>query len=183
MKIKEEQQIGLGIGLITILVISFSPTILAQNYGITGISNEPNIAVLDEYLIFTIEFEDTSDIDNVRILICQLSPEFICEPQPTLTEPTDSGYVGEFLVDYEVGAKLGYKFLISYSNGTDLIVPDRIDFLGITNIVEPVTGDYYIEVDIQEDTEKTLGYIAFIVISGLLIITIIRKRLFSNNSA
>ncbi|MHA1302277.1 MAG: hypothetical protein ACTSQE_09330 [Candidatus Heimdallarchaeaceae archaeon] len=174
---KMSKRITYVLALTFLLFLAYPTRTLAGKYGIQTISHTPDYISPNTNLTVSIEFSDTSDIETIRLLICQLSPEFKCEPKPILMEEETNVFTGVFYITYEAGSSLGYHFLISYTNGTDVEVPDSIDFLGLTTIVEPVEDSFYIKVDVNEPlTEDTPGFMITFAVPALLIITIYRKK-------
>ena len=108
--------------------------------------------------------------------ICQLSPEFLCQPSPLSMEKIEKRYETQFRVEYEAGTKMGYSFVIRYTNETTLIVPDKLDFVGLTNIVEPITGSFYIEVDVSEYTDSTPNFFLTTMLTIILGSIVLKRK-------
>lgn len=80
--------------------------------------------------------------------------------------------------------------MIVYTNYSSVIVPNSLDFLSIDNIVEPLPGEYYIQIPIQtattitetnsetsnNDTELTNGFASTLSFLVLISFVYLRKR-------
>ncbi|MHA1223112.1 MAG: hypothetical protein ACTSYD_00360 [Candidatus Heimdallarchaeaceae archaeon] len=177
------------LSLVGILVL-FSALIrvsATQNFGIVEIAKSPSTLVSGENMIVTIDFADVTNISMVKLLVCQLSPEFKCESQPIIMEnitneelPTDivARFRGEFLVYYENGTSVGYHIFLVYENYTTVTIPESSNFLSM-EIVEPTAGEYFFFAGIvgqEEETTKTVGFGFLTVLYGSVILLKMKKR-------
>ena len=185
---KEKTSIRLSIIIILFLVASmtFNPTHATINkevdtcvadYGICSLWFNPQPLVSGENLTVIVNFYDTTNVSLVRLLVCQLSPEFKCELTPTLmNEEYNATFVGKFLVYYESGISVGFHIQIEYVNGSSILIPDRANFLEF-EIAEPVTGEFFFDAGIVVDsTEKTRGFLVLTAVLSLMVTTIWIKR-------
>ncbi len=171
---------NLGLIILTVgllLVISLSTTKISASgfYNISEISHTPETLQQGQNLTVEIVFVDDSDIDSVKLLICSLSPTFACKPQPyPMSEIASLTYSVDFLVDYDDGTEVGYHIMISYLNGSSIIVPDSDNFLALDNLVEPLTDDFYVSAGYVGGISETgccgiLGAVLAVVSSTIFI--------------
>ncbi len=128
----------------------------SSDYGITSIAQSPTPLIFEENLTITVVFYDTTNISTVKLLICTITPEFLCESQPiTMVEITSGTYEGKFLIDdYAIGTTVGYHLILTYENFTSIIIPDAPEFLEM-EIIEPITGFYFFDAGaVQQRTEE-----------------------------
>ncbi len=160
-------------------------TAYAKDYGITTIQHSPETISTGMDLNVTIDFYDETEILNVRLLLCQLSPDYVCSAPIDMEKIKPNIFSGIFNITYPEGSVLGYHIMIVYENYSSVIVPDSIDFLSIDNIVEPLPGEYYIKVPIQtatitetsnNDTELTDGFAFTLSFLVLVSFVYLRKR-------
>ena len=168
-------------------------TAYAKDYGITKIQHSPEIISKGMDLNVTIDFYDETEILNVRLLLCQLSPDFVCSSPIDMEKIKPNIYSGIFNITYPEGSVLGYHIMIVYENYSPVIVPDSLDFLSIDNIVEPLPGEYYIQIPIQtttitetntetntetsnSETEQTKGFAFTLSLLVLVSFVYLRKR-------
>jgi len=64
--------------LLLVLFQNEGMTAYAKDYGITTIQHSPENISTGMDLNVTIDFYDETEILNVRLLLCQLSPDFVC---------------------------------------------------------------------------------------------------------
>lgn len=167
------------------LILSMSPILFGheiqaiENYGVTDIEHTPKILHQNDFLSVTVDFSDTTDILYVKLIICQLEPEFLCNDAPVIMEETETNtYNGEFQILFDVGTLVGYHIQLVYTNDSIVFLPDSIDFLGDNNIIEPLTGDFYYNASyVVESTEETscFGFL-FLGISLAIISIVINRR-------
>jgi len=170
---------------ITILILIISFTIhnakAVEKYGVTNINHSPQILQQNENMTVTVEFSYDTNISLVKLLICQLSPEFKCEAQPiVMDEITDNVYSGKFSVRYDNGTQVGYHIIIVYENFTTVTIPETAEFLEL-DIIEPVTGEFFINAGKvgEEPTPSKTGCLCIIPAGAAMLgiaITIKRRR-------
>ncbi len=165
--------------LMLFLVLTLnSRTIQAEiDYGISSVSIDPQPLVAGENMTIVANFYDTTNVSLVKLLVCQLAPEFKCELTPIIMEEESSlSYEGKFLVYYENGVSVGFHLQIVYENGSSILIPDRENFLGF-NTSEPETDEFFFYAGIVGDsTEKTKGIVVITSVLSLMVITIWIKR-------
>jgi len=186
----KKEKISIGISLITILFLVVSMNFNSSyaiinkendacivDYGICSLSFNPKPLVSGENMTVIVNFYDTTNVSLVKLLICQLSPEFKCEPVPTLmNEEYNETFVGKFLVYYKSGVSVGFHIQIVYINGSSLLIPDRANFLDFKT-AEPITGEFYFDAGIvMKSTEKTSGILIITAVLSLMVTTIWIKR-------
>lgn len=172
--------------LIAALLITCSLILVALNgraeLGIVAVTQSSQTAEPHKDFTVTIQFSNDSDIELVKLLLCQLEPEFYCESNPIImTETEDDVYSGTFEVPYENGSTLGYHIMIVYTNGSDVMIPNSLDFLGMDNIVEPATGEFYFSVPVliggeNNTTQETTLSIPFVSLVAVFIVQKILKH-------
>ena len=170
--------------LILTLTILTSPILFGQdiqaieNYGVTAIDHTPKTLQKNGILSVTVDFSDNTDILYVKLVICQLEPEFLCNDAPIIMEETATNtYSGEFQILYEVGTLVGYHIQLVYTNDSIVFLPDSIDFLGDDNIIEPLTGDFYYNASyVVANTEETSCFGFFFLGISLAFISIVINR-------
>ncbi|MHA1219037.1 MAG: hypothetical protein ACTSSN_07590 [Candidatus Heimdallarchaeaceae archaeon] len=165
----------LMIGLLTISFLSTMKTNASSDYGVNEITHSPVPLQQGQNLTVQIVFYNDTDVDIVKLLICTISPNFVCEPQPIImNEITTLTYTANFLIEYEDGTEVGYHIQIVYLNTSSVIIPDTVDYLSMDNIIEPVTDEIFFSAGIVGDISKTgccgiLGTILAIVSSTIII--------------
>ena len=150
------------------------------NYGVIAVSHTPSTLQQNDILTVTVEFSDTAELSFVKLIICQLEPEFKCETTPIIMEETAPNiYTGDFEILFDIGTLVGYHIQLVYSNDSIAYLPDSIDFLGAENIIEPITGDFYYNASyVVEQTEETssFSYLFFGITLAMISIVIKKKR-------
>lgn len=186
----KKERIRLRISITTILFLivsmSFNPTYSSVNkeidtcvadYGICSLSFNPKPLVSGDNLTVIVNFYDITNVSLVKLLVCQLSPEFKCEPTPTLMyEEYNATFVGKFLVYYESGISVGFHIQIVYVNGSSVLIPDRVNFLDFET-AEPLIGEFFFDAGVVVDsTEKTSGFLILTAVLSLMVTMIWIKR-------
>ena len=178
MKRKNLKEIIFTVLMIFLVITLNSRTIQAQvDYGVSSVSIDPQPLVSGENMTIEVDFYDTTNVSLVKLLVCQLAPEFRCELTPILMEEESSlSYVGKFLVYYDKGISVGFHIQIIYENSSSVLIPDRENFLGF-NTSEPQTDEFFFYAGIVGDpTEKTNGIAVLTSVFSLMLITIWIKR-------
>jgi len=152
---KNKYLLVLVIGLITLATISNLKVRASNDYGVSEITHSPTILQKGQNMTVEITFSNNTDVDIVRLLICTLSPSFVCEPQPIVMGNISAiTYSADFLIDYDEGTEVGYHIQIIYLNATSIIIPDSSDFLGM-DIVEPLTDEFFFSAGIVGGVSET----------------------------
>ena len=179
---KEKKLLVLSITLILLISTTFygKNGDALENYGVTAIDHTPTILHQNDILSVTVDFSDTTDILYVKLIICQLEPEFLCNDAPIIMEETESNtYNGEFQISFDIGTLVGYHIQLVYTNDSIVFLPDSANFLGADNIIEPLTGDFYYNASyVVENTEETscFGFLFLGISLAIISIVINRKR-------
>ncbi len=147
----------------------------ADQYYIHEITYSPVHVTSGSNFTVTMSFTNTSGLDVVRLLICELSPEFKCEANAIIMVNEGNVFTGSFIVKYDAGTVFGFHFAISYTNGSYLEIPDSIDFLGINNIVEPVAGSFYFNITVEEPTSSSPGFLVSIGAISFVFLAVLWK--------
>ncbi|MCG3217090.1 MAG: hypothetical protein KAS63_10215 [Candidatus Heimdallarchaeota archaeon] len=166
---------------VTITLLGFSlgqESLVLGEYNILTLDHTPKPLQQYENITVSISFSDTSNITYVKLFICRLEPEFLCEDNPIFMQETEPfSYVGTFLIIYDEGTLVGYHIQLVYSNGSFVVIPDSINFGSISNIVEPVEGDYYISAGIVGETVETSSFsFLFVGFCIAFIFIVIRRK-------
>ncbi|MHA1954898.1 MAG: hypothetical protein ACXAAM_06585 [Candidatus Heimdallarchaeaceae archaeon] len=164
------------IGVLLILSASVRTTKATDTYGITNITKTPQTLQQNENMTVSVEFVDGSLYALVKLLVCQLEPVYRCDAFPTIMQnTTDDIYSADYLIEFELGTVVGFTIIIVFENFTTAQLPETSEFLGL-EIVEPVSGSFYIAAGTVSGTEDTSGFNYFLVGLSVLVITIAIKR-------
>ncbi|MHA1201582.1 MAG: hypothetical protein ACTSQ4_03575 [Candidatus Heimdallarchaeaceae archaeon] len=155
---------------------SFQPTYASADYGITSIEHSPNPLLVEQNMIVTVEFYDSSEVEALRLLVCELAPNFICDPAPIMMDKVGNTFSAEYVFTQEINATIGYHIQILYLNETFIIIPDSQDFLSMENIVEPLTGDFYFSAGEIEEVNTSDGFTIGLISSAILISALLINR-------
>ncbi len=164
------------IGILILSSIQYSNA--SADNGITSIEYSPNPLIVEQNMIVTVEFYDSSEVDSLRLLVCELAPDFICDPSPIMMEKIGNTFSAEYVLTQEENATIGYHIQIIYLNESFIIIPDSQDFLSMSNIVEPLTGDFYFSAGEIEEVDTSNGFTIGLISSAILIaaLSINRRR-------
>jgi hypothetical protein len=155
MKSKKTKLLFLVIGLLAIISLSSLKINASSYYDVSEITKTPEILQKDQNMTVEIVFSNDSDVDVVRLLICTISPNFVCEPQPiTMGKIANLTYSADFLVEYDEGTEVGYHIQIIYLNASQIIIPDSAEFLGM-EIIEPVTDQFFFKAGVVGGISET----------------------------
>jgi hypothetical protein len=164
---------------ILFLVLTFNSRIIQAeiDYGVSSITIDPQPLVNGENMTISVEFHDITNVSLVKLLVCQLAPEFRCELTPIIMEEESTlNYAGKFLVYYDKGTSVGFHIQLVYENGSSILIPDRENFLGF-NTSEPETDEFFFYAGIVGDpTEKTNAIAVLTSVFSLMVIAIWIKR-------
>ena len=175
MKMKKTTVISL-IFLSGILIFSsIQPTHASADYGITSVQHSPDPLLIEQNMTVTVEFYDAVDLHSLRLLVCELAPEFKCDPNPILMEREGNTFSASYVLTQEENATIGYHIQINYMNESSIIIPDNQDFLSMENIVEPLTGDFYFNAGEIEETSNSSGFTFGLISSIILIVAVVVK--------
>jgi hypothetical protein len=163
--------------LFLVLTLNSRTTQAEIDYGVSSISIDPQPLVTGENMTISVNFHDITNLSLVKLLVCQLVPEFKCELAPIIMEnETSYDYVGKFLVYYDKGTSVGFHIQIVYENGSSILIPDRENFL-VINTSEPQTDEFFFYAGIVGvSTEETNGIMILTSILSLMVIAIWIKR-------
>lgn len=170
--------LGISVLIIGLLAITFLLAMkinASSDYGVTEITHSPVPLQQGQNLTVQIVFHNDTDVDVVKLLICTISPNFVCEPQPVIMdEIVTLTYSASFLIEYEDGTEVGYHIQIVYLNGSSVIIPDTVDYLSMDNIIEPVTDEIFFSAGIVGDVSETgccgiIGTILAVVSSSIIV--------------
>jgi hypothetical protein len=148
----------------------------SADYGITSIEHSPNPLIVEQNMIVTVEFYDSSEVDALRLLVCELAPNFICDPAPIMMEKIGNTFSAEYVFTQEENATIGYHIQIIYLNESFIIIPDSQDFLSMSNIVEPLTGDFYFSAGEIGEVNTSNGFTIGLISSVIIVAAIVMKR-------
>lgn len=175
--------IGFLILVFAIFIVTQVNIISAENPTIISVTHSPLIPSQGTIVNVQITFNDDTNVSNINIQYCSLTPIYSCHPtRYAMMDLGSNIWSGNFTVTEE-GGTIGFELLISLTNGTTITAPDSSDFLGYENIVEPITGFFYFQIELAEITNSTpvnvsIGEIAIIFNSIIIIraISIRRKK-------
>lgn len=160
-----------------LLLSSIQTTYASADYGITSVQHSPNPLLMEQNMTVTVEFYNATDLHSLRLLVCELAPQFICDPTPILMERVGNTFCAKYVFTQELNATIGYHIQINYLNETSKMIPDSQDFLSMENIVEPLTGDFYFSAgEIQGEIDGSNGFTIGLVSSMILLVAIVIKR-------
>ena len=164
------------LGFLSFFSASMQSTHAVNTYGITNITKTPQSLKQNENMTVTVEFVDGSLYSLVKLLVCQLEPVYRCDAFPTIMQnTTDDIYSADYLIEFEIGTVVGFTIIIVFENFTTAQIPETSEFLGL-EIVEPVSGSFYIAAGTVSGIEDTSGFSYFLVGLSVLVITIAIKR-------
>jgi len=120
-----------------------------------SVSHRPTeISLLNTEVTVEIVFNDDTNVSGIQIQYCALVPDFYCHiPKIAMTSEAENIWNGTFTIQEDSGL-IGYELLISLTNGSTLVAPDSIDYLGYDNIFEPITDTYYFSINITTPTNS-----------------------------
>ena len=177
MKIRKTNLITVFFVFGILIFSSIQSTQASADYGITSVQHSPNPLVKDHNMTVTVEFYNSSEVNLLRLLVCELAPEFICDPSPILMQRDGDTFTVEYVFTQEENATIGFHIQIIFLNDSILMIPDSSDFLNMENIDEPSTGDYYFSAgEIKGETEVTNGFTIGIISSAIFIAVLVMKR-------
>lgn len=176
MKMKKTTIITL-ISLFGILIFSsIQPAIASADYGITSVQHTPNPLDIEQNMTVTVEFYDATDVDVLRLLVCELAPEFICDPSPLIMQQEGNIFTASYILTQDLNATIGYHIQIIYENAIVIMIPDSQDFLSMENVVEPLTGGFYFSAGEIGEANASDGFTIGLISSVIIIAAIVMKR-------
>lgn len=182
---------------LVLLVVSFMKlncSFASFDYGITEITCTPNPLQRNEYMRIFVDFYDYKDVLTLHMLVCNISPTYELETEPiSMIMDDNSDWHGIYLVEQENGTEIGYQIKITYKDASNVILPNSLDFLGKTNIVEPEDGVYFFSAGVvggeevstsnstssSDNTETSINLTNWVIIGAIFAIVssvIIRRR-------
>ncbi len=178
MKITKKSIITLTFFFGILILSIIQPTYASADYGISSIEHSPNPLLVEQNMTVTVEFYDSSEIDALRLLVCELAPVFKCDPAPIMMQKVGNTFSAEYVFTQELNATIGYHIQIIYLNETFIIIPNSQDFLSMENIVEPLTGDFYFSAGEIEEVDASNGFTIGLIGSAILFVALLiyRKR-------
>ena len=159
-----------------VFLVSIQTSEASKSYGISLITKTPQILHQNENMTVTVEFENSSNIYSVKLLVCQLEPVYRCDAFPRIMQnDTADIFTADYLILFDIGTVVGLSIIITYENFTMVHLPETAELFDL-EIVEPETGTFYIAAGTVSDIEENSGFGIFIVSVSVLVVTIIIKR-------
>lgn len=184
---KQQQTKWIAIFAITIITALFltssSLQVTSAELAVISVSHSPTEISKDTEVTVEISLNDDTNVSGIQIRYCSLEPDFVCHiPTIAMTSETENVWNGTFIVIEESGL-IGYELFISLTNGSTLIAPDSIDYLGYDHIFEPSIGIFYFSINMTKDTTTNsvplsfgLGELAITFSAIIFARTLITKR-------
>ena len=148
----------------------------SKTYGISQISITPGILQQNENMTVSVGFEDSSQIEMVKLLVCQLEPEYKCDAFPTIMQEKESNvYSTNYLIAFERGTVVGITLILVYDNETTVHLPETSEFMGL-EVVEPSSGTFYFAAGTVGEIEETSNFSFLLIGLSVLVISIVIKR-------
>ncbi len=132
-----------------------------------------------------IQFFNNTHINHTRLFVCQLTPEFFWEEdnitmiggKTSIRCPGTEKFVGNYTINLEIGAEIGFQIQIIYDNFSSIILPYADCFLD-KEVVEPELNVFCFNAGIVESSVLNTRSYAIIpsFISLLVIAIILRKK-------
>ena len=173
---KKTEKISKVLPIFVILLLAFATDQARADvdFGITSIGVSPTPLRSGENMTVTVVFYDTTNITDVQLLVCTITPNFVCESPVNMVEKETGIYEGAFLIEYQIDTVVGYHIKINYANATNIVIPEDSSFLDM-DVIEPYPGIYYFNagaVQLQTDETGYCGILGiFIAIGGAIMIT------------
>jgi len=176
MKMKKTTLISLTFLIGVMIFSSTQHSNASADYGITSVQHTPDPLLMEQNMTVTVVFYDASELHSLRLLVCELAPQFICDPSPILMERVGDTFSASYILTQEENATIGYHIQINYMNESSIMIPDSQDFLSMSNIVEPLTGDFYFSAGEIEEVNTSNGFTIGLISSVILVAAIVIKR-------
>ncbi len=176
MNMKKTTLISLFFVLGILTFSSIEQTQALSDYGITSVQHTPDPLLMEQNMTVTVEFYDATDVDVLRLLVCELAPEFICDPSPLIMQQKGNIFTANYILTQNLNATIGYHVQIIYENATSLMIPDSQDFLSMSNIVEPLTADFYFSAGEIGEVSTSNGFTIGLISSVIIVAAIVLKR-------
>ena len=162
---KQQHSKWIAIFAITIIAALFltssSLKVTSAELAVVSVSHSPTEISKDTEISIEISFNDDTNVSGIQIQYCALVPNFVCHfPKIAMTSETENIWNGNFTVVEESGL-IGYELFISLTNGSTLVAPDSIDYLGYDHIYEPSTDVFYFSINMTEDTPTNSAPLSF----------------------
>lgn len=128
--------------------------VVSANLSIVSITHQPTSVEQNSEVTIEISFNDDTNVSDIKIQYCSLQPEFACHiPKIDMIDQGSNVWSGTFTITEESGT-IGYELYISLLNGTTIIAPNSIDYLGYDNIIEQSLGIFYFSIILLEPTNS-----------------------------
>jgi len=142
------------LAIITLSLIITPIKMVSANFSIVTITHQPTSVEQNSEVTIEITFNDDVNVSNIKIQYCSLQPEFACHiPKIDMIDQGSNVWLGTFIITEESGT-IGYELYISLLNGTTIIAPDSIDYLGYDNIIEQSPDVFYFSIVLLEPTNS-----------------------------
>lgn len=118
------------------LAMPFLSIPVASESNIISVSNKPQYPISGESITVYLEVNDTSNITGVRLLYCEIEPNYLCyTPALNMTLGVNNTYrtiITEHLEDIE---RLGYNITVTYTDGSKEYSPSTgsYNYVNITS--------------------------------------------------
>lgn len=182
LKLKlNENKLFVTIFLILITIVIMNPKATISSTDIISVSHQPSAVSEGMDVTVEISFNDDTNVTGIQIQYCALEPDYICHfPKTDMTSIGDNSWSGTFTVVDEAGT-IGYELYISLANDSTIIAPDSSDFLGLSNIAEPIAGTFYFTITLSTTNSAPLniGLVELAITFGIIVIvrnSIMKKR-------
>lgn len=110
-------------------------------------------------------------IEGVDLLVCQLSPEYLCESgsKEMIKDISTSSYSYTLTVEYPQNSIVGFHFIISLTDGTSFTIPNGVEedseFLDITKTSD---GELYFALTVTSSQASSIDIVYLILVFPLL---------------
>ena len=166
--------------LVFALYTSFMP-VQTQGATVTEVSHSPNVPKSGEDVEITLRFDNASTIKGIHIICCTIEPLFKCEFPVNMTKDATNGNMFTYTItkDYDAGTLLGFKFRVSYENGSFEYIPASLDDSDIHPVEGPYEGSYYYTFTLEQDPFPlylVAILVIVIVVVGIAAVVLLKKK-------
>lgn len=175
---KKKNAMLLLITLFVFSMLSLEPNpVFANESIVTSVNHSPSEVIVSTTVIVEITFSDSTNISGAQIQYCAIEPDYVCYfPKSVMEQKSTNAWEGNFTVQ-ETSEIIGYEIIISFENESTITAPDSNNYLGYSNIAEPIVGVFYFTIDLSITTQTAPLGIGFIEIAvGIGVITIARFK-------